>query len=226
MPRAVVHLAAENRRALVNMLRLLLQPVVALFDSIEKCIGLLLPANEHSDQFHPLGLSQGVGLLIAQVGHERDARLADGVVAAALRGRDEDDVRVGGENELRVELTLHTNLDDAAVLHSFEDVLVEEVLRARDAFHHVGGGEHGEVRQLKRGHADGALDGHPHLRVAVGHSGVFGADECEVVFLANIDQSHAEGITHAEACGVLDADADGGVGRRFVARRLLSGALS
>ena len=80
--------------------------------------------------------------------HERDTRFLDGIVAATLRRRDEDNVRIRREHQLGVELSLHTYLDYLTVLHALEDVLVKQVLRTRDAFHHVVGIKHGEVRQL------------------------------------------------------------------------------
>ena len=119
-----------------------------MFDAGKDFVCLAFLADEHAHKLHPFCLPERVEFLITEMRHKRDACLADGIVAAALRGGDEDDVGIGSKNQFGVELAFHTNLDDAPVLSTLVDVFVEEVLRARDAFHDIVGIEYGEVRQL------------------------------------------------------------------------------
>ena len=140
--------------------------------------------------------------------HQRDARLLDSIIPATLRGRDEDDVRVGSKNEFRVELPLHANLHHPAILHASEDVLVEQVLRARNATHHVVSIKHGEVRQLKRRHADGTPDGHANFYAAFRHLHLVAVHQGETVSFAQADETDVGRVAHAEACCILDVDGD------------------
>ena len=97
----------------------------------------MLLAEEESDELDPFGLPEGMELLVAEVGDEGDAGLLDDVIASALEGRDEDDLGLSRQDELCVEIALHAYLDDASVFHARPHVLVEEVLRARDAANHI-----------------------------------------------------------------------------------------
>ena len=180
-----------------------LQRVIAFFDSTEKLIGLVNLADEQSHELHPLSLSQRVEFLIAQMGNQLDARFLDGIIAATLRGRNEDDVGVGRQHHLGVEVALHTNLHDATVLHPLQDVGVEEVLRARNALHHVMGIEHREVRQLQHRHHNGTTHGHLHPRIALGHRRLVARNQRKALFLPNIHQTDAGRVAHGEARGVL-----------------------
>ena len=208
MPVAIVHLAAGDGGTGRYLAGLFLQVVIALLDTCEHLAGLTLLADEHTHQLNPLRLSQRVQFLIAQMRYQRNTGLLDGIVAAALRGRDEDDVRVGGKHQFGVELALHANLHHLAVLHALQDVLVEQILRTRDALHHIVGVEHGEVRQLQGRHADGALDGHAYLRIAAGDLNIVGVHQGEVVVLADIHQTDVARVAYTKALGIFHFDGD------------------
>ena len=105
----------------------------------------------------------------------------------------------------------HGDLDDTAVLHPLQDVLVEEVLRARDATHHVVGIQNGEVRQLQGRHADGAADGDQHLSVPVWHHRRLLAHQREMVFSANVHQSDVGRVAYGEARRILDGHRNDGI---------------
>ena len=216
MPVAIVHLAAEYRRTLLYLCGLGLQVVIALLDAIEQFLGLALLADEHPHELNPFCLSQRVQLLIAQMRHQRDACLLDGIVAATLRGRDEDDVRIGGKHQFGVKLALHANLHYPALFYALQDVLVEQILRARDTLHHIVGIEHGEVRQLQGRHADGVLDGHAHLRITAGHFHVVGMHQCKVVVPAYIHQADVARVAYAIALGIFHNDGGDTVSRLCV----------
>ena len=103
------------------------------------------------------------------MGNERDARLLDGIVTTAFEGRDEDDAGVGRQNEFGVEVSLHTYLLYASVMDALQDVLVIEVLSARDTFYIIVRTKNREVRELQRRHRDGTAYGHLNALVALGH---------------------------------------------------------
>ena len=103
------------------------------------------------------------------MGHERDARLLDGIIATPFERRNENHIRIGSHHHLRIEVALHTDLHDAPVFHSLKDIFIEQVLRACQALHHVVGIENGEVRQLQRRHTNGVLDRNANLGIANRH---------------------------------------------------------
>ena len=199
VPRAVMHLSREDAGALCDLRGSLLQRIVTLLDTVEYLTGLALLTDEHPHELDPLSLPQRVELLIAEVGHEGDTRLLDGLIATALRGRDEDHLRIGSEHHLRVEVALHTYLHDAPVLRARQDIGVKEVLRTRDALHHVVGIEDGEVRELQRRHTDGALHRHLDARIALGHLSPLATDEGEAVMLTHLYEAHASRVLHRVA---------------------------
>ena len=137
------------------------------------------------------------------MGHQRDARILDGLITATLEGRDEDDVSIGGQHHLRIEVALCANLHNTTVFHPLQDVLVEEVLGARHALHHVVGIENGEVRQLQGRHTNGVLDGYANLRVTVRYGNVVRTYQRKVVVLADIHQTNACRVAHTECSGIL-----------------------
>ena len=168
------------------------------------CLAFL--TDKHAHQLQPFRLSQRVQFLIPQMRHKCDAGLADGVVAAAFRRRNKDDVGVGGKNQLRIELTLHAYLDDASVPYPSFDVLVEEVLGPRDALHDVVRLERREVRELQSRHADGAGDGHLHLPVVAVHLHVGRPDQRKAVVLPDADKPHVRRVAHPELRRIVHPD--------------------
>ena len=96
--------------------------------------------------------------LVAEVRDEGDACLLDGIVAATLERRDEDDLGLGRQDEFGVEVALHAYLDDASVLNARTNIFIEEVLRARDAAHDVQRIQGREIGKLQHRHHDSARD--------------------------------------------------------------------
>ena len=94
-------------------------------------------------------------------------------------------------------------LDNSAILDTRLDVLVKEVLGAGDALDHVVGIEDGEVGQLQRCHADGALNGHFDLGISLGHSHIRIMDQGKMVFLAHIHQTNVGRVPNTESRGIL-----------------------
>ena len=178
-----MHLATQHRGARRHLLGHSLHLVVAVLDATENLVGLFLHADEHANELHPFGLPQRIEFLVSQVRHKCDACIFDGVVSTPFEGRDEDDVGVGGNDDLGIEVALHANLRNAPVLHTLFDVFIEKVLGACDALHHVEGIHHNEVGELRGGHANGALDGHFHFHVFLGHSRSVGTfrKKCKMV---------------------------------------------
>ena len=172
-----------------------------MFDTSKDLTGLALLADEHTHELDPLCLSQRVEFLIAEMGHEGDTRLLDGFIAATLRGRDEDDLRIGGEHHLCVEVALHTDFHDAPVLGALEDIGVKEVLRTRQSFHYVVGIEDGEVRELQRRHTDGSRHRHLDAGIALRRFDTT-PYEGEAVVLTHIDKPHACRVADGVASGI------------------------
>ena len=167
-PVAAVHLTAEHGRTRVGpLLHPLRQCIVTVFYRIEKGIRLALPTDEQTHILDPLSLSEGMRLLIAQVRHERHTRLLDGIVTATFEGRDEDHLWIGGQDQFRIEVPLHTYLHNLPVLHPTEDILVEQILRSRNALDHIRSLQRREVRQLEHRHHYRATHRNPHLRISL-----------------------------------------------------------
>ena len=118
--------------------------------------------------------------------HQRDARLLNGIIAATFRRRDKDDIGVGSQHQLRIEVAFHTDLHDTTVFYARQDILVEEVLRTCDTLHHIVGIENGEVRQLQSRHTDGILDRHSNFCIVIGHTHVIALHQSKAIAFTNI----------------------------------------
>ena len=210
-----MHLATEDGGTFLDCRHPFLECVVALFDAGKEFVGLALLANEHTYELDPLSLSQRVQLLVAQMRHQQDACLANGVIATALGGRDEDDVRIGSEYQLGIDITFHAYLDDAAVLDALADVLVEQVLRPRDALHHVVAFKEGEVRQLQGRHHNGTLDRYHHFLVAIRDRGISLMYQCETVFAPHVYQTDVGRVADGKSLGIPDGHLDSVTSRGF-----------
>ena len=136
-----MHLATEHRRAILRLCHLLFQLKIVLLYLVKLLVGFCLLAYEHGNILHPFCLSQRVELLISQVWNQRDASLLYGIVAAALKRRNEDNVRMSSHNQFGVEVALLANLHDVAVAHALLYVFAEKILSASNALHHVNGVE-------------------------------------------------------------------------------------
>ena len=143
--------------------------------------------------------------------YQQDARLTDGIIATALGGRYEDDVRIGSQHQLGIDIALHAYLDNGAILDALADVLVEQVLRTRNALHNVVGIKQGEVGQLQGRHHDGTLDGDHHLLVSFRYSGISLSHQGISVFLPDVYQTDAGRVADGETFGILYGDIGGGI---------------
>ena len=77
--------------------------------------------------------------------NQRDTRLLDSIIATSFERRHKDDIRIGCQHHLRIEVALHANLHDTSILYSLLDILVKEVLRSRQSLDHIVSIENGEV---------------------------------------------------------------------------------
>ena len=123
------------------------------------------------------------------MGDEGDTSLLDGIVTAAFRRRDEDDIRIGGKNQFCVEVTFHTDLHDLSVLDPLQDVLIKQILGAGDALHHIMGIECGKVRQLKGRHADGIINRYTHLYIIGGYRRVVGMYQSKTILFPDFHET-------------------------------------
>ena len=101
--------------------------------------------------------------------NQGNARFLNGIISSTFEGRDKDNLRIGGQDQLRIEVALHANLHDVAFLHPGFHILVEKIFGAGDAFHRVKRIEGGEIGELKHCHHDSALYGHLHGSISFRH---------------------------------------------------------
>ena len=202
-----MHLTAGDCRTRRHLAGLLLQFVVSALDASEHLISLSLLADEHADKLNPFCLSQRIQFLITKMGYQSDTSLLDGIIATTFRGRDEDHLWISSQHHLCVEVALHTDLHDTTVLHSLEDVLVEEVLRARQSFHYIVGIEDGEVRQLQGRHHNRILNRYANLRISLRHSHIVRMHQGEQIFASLTLMGGAVGDTYqSNICRVANTE--------------------
>ena len=135
--------------------------------------------------------------------HQCDTRLLDSIIAATLRGGDKDHIRIGSQYHLRIEVALHANLHRTPILHSGQDIFVEEILRSRDTLHHIMGIKDGEVRQLQGRHTNSTLNRHLNLCKSLRYSHLRILNQGKMVFITHIHQSDAIRISHTKASGIF-----------------------
>ena len=135
--------------------------------------------------------------------HQRNACFLDGIVTTSLRGRYKDHVRIGSQHHLRIEVALHTNLHDPSILHTIEDILIEEVLCAGNAFHYIMGIKDREVRQLQGCHTDGILNRYANLYIVRRHLHSILRHQGEMIVIAYIHQPYTGTILYLIARRIL-----------------------
>ena len=134
------------------------------------------------------------------MGNQGNIRVAQGVVAAALEGGDENDIGLHAHHHLGVEIAFDTYLHRAALSQLAVHGGVEEIARAGDARHERTGIQSNEVGELERGHADNAANGRLYRGIvlgnagrmrAAGHKGKVIARCFGVLRVVHIQQAHA-----------------------------------
>ena len=164
-----MHFSTKHRRPLFHVTGLFLECEIPLLDTFKKLVGLLFLSQKHGHIFYPLSLTKCCRFLIAQMRYQGDARFLNGIISSTFERRDKDNLRIGSQNQFRIEIALHANLHDVAFPHTGFHILVEKIFGARDAFHCVKRIEGGEIGELKHCHHDSALNGHLHRRISIWH---------------------------------------------------------
>ena len=150
------------------------------------------------------------------MGHQGEVYLLHLLIAASLKGGDEDHVGVHAHDHLAVEVAFDTNLGGFARLDPFVHLLVEKMTCAGDARHEVACVQGDEVRELERGHAHAALDRCLDGCVSLWQSDGFcsSRDQSELIdrafrllWILDIDQAYtAFDILHFESFRILGGD--------------------
>ena len=94
----------KDRRAAFDLLRQCTQRIIAGFDGIEQTVGSFLVAHQQPDATNPFRLSERRRFLVAEMGQQRRAYVAQRIVAAPFEWRDKDEVGCDVQNHFVVEV--------------------------------------------------------------------------------------------------------------------------